>query len=143
MKMESVAEIVRGWPNEGSLERLETIKSGSTLVNGDVVEMQADGTVDKVSTSETANAGIVIRGNGDSSSVVASGKALVLWSNYIVRIKAANVVGTVTPGVSVTGGGSGAVGKFRQATGTAILGFCVKVQAANTTEDAHYVIVVK
>jgi hypothetical protein len=143
MKMEYTAEVLRGWPGEGALERAEVIKTGSTLVNGDIVEKQADGTVDKISTTETGYCGLVVRGNGDAQSSVNSNKALVLWGNYIVRIKAAQVVGTVTPGVAVAGGGAGAAGKFRQATGAPIVGFCLFVQAATATEDAHYVIMVR
>lgn len=146
MKMEYTAEVLRGWPNEGALERVETVKSGSTLVNGDVVEMQSDGTIDKVSTTKNFAVGLVIRGNGDSQSVVAAGnKAVVLWGNYIVRIKAVNVIGAVLVGSPVTGGGAGAAGKFQLATGVTdnVVGFCVKVQAASATEDAHYVIVVR
>lgn len=146
MLMEYTAEILRGWPNEGALERVETVKTASTLVNGDVVEMQSDGTVDKVSATKNFAVGIVIRGNGDSASVVAAGnKCLVLWSNYVVRIKAANVVGAVVVGSPVTGGGGGAVGKFQLASSVTdnVVGFCVKVQAATTTDSAHFVIAVR
>jgi hypothetical protein len=68
MKMEYAAEILRGWPADGALERAEMIKQGVTLVNGDLVVMQPDGTVDKVADSATTRyAGLVIRGNGDSA----------------------------------------------------------------------------
>lgn len=140
--MEYTAEVLRGWPNEGALERVETVKSGSTLVNGDVVEMQADGTVDKVSGTENFAVGLVIRGNGDSQSVVAAGnKALVLWSSYVVRVKAAQVTGAVVAGSPVTGKS----GKFALPASGIInqMGFCVKVQTATATEDAHYIIVVR
>lgn len=143
MKMEYVAEVIRGWPGEGALERAEVVKTGATLVNGDVVEKQSDGTVDKVSTTERGYLGLVVRGNGDSQSVVNSGKALVLWGNFIVRVKAANVIGTVVPGTAIAGGGAGAAGKFKQATGTDIAGYCLGVQAASSTEDAHYIIMVR
>jgi hypothetical protein len=141
MKMEYTAEVLRGWPGEGAQERLETVKSGSTLVNGDIVEMQSDGTVDKVSGTENFASGLVIRGNGDSTSVVASGKCLVLWGNYVVRIKSSNVTGAVVVGSSVTGKS----GKFALPASGIInqMGFCVKVQAATSTEDAHFVIVVR
>jgi hypothetical protein len=143
MKMEYTAEVLRGWPGEGALERAETIKTGVTLVNGDVVEKQSDGTVDKVSTTERGYLGLVVRGNGDAQSSVNSNKALVLWGNFIVRVKAAQVVGTVVPGTAIAGGGTAAAGKFKQATGTDIAGYCLFVQAATATEDAHYVIMVR
>lgn len=141
MLMEYTAEILRGWPGEGAQERLETVKVGSTLVNGDVVEMQSDGTVDKTSGTKNFAAGLVIRGNGDSTSVVASGKCLVLWGNYIVRVKGVQVTGAVVVGSPVTT----TSGKYALASSVTdnVLGFCVKVQAATTTESAHFVIVVR
>lgn len=72
MKMEWTAEILRGWPADGARERLELVKQGSTLVNGDIVEMQADGTVDKSSATASNKVGLVIRGNGDSNSALNS-----------------------------------------------------------------------
>lgn len=100
MKMEYNAQILRGWPYEGALDRAETIKTGVTLVNGDWVTKQVDGTVDKATTSPggagypvitagLATAGLVIRGNGDSTSGVATNKATVIWGNYIAQIKTA------------------------------------------------------
>jgi hypothetical protein len=141
MKMEYTAEVLRGWPQDGGLDRQETVKVGSTLNNGDVVEMQTDGTVDKVSGTKNFAAGLVVRGNGDSTSVVAAGKCVVLWSNYIVRVKSTQVSGAVVVGSPVTAQS----GKFQLATGVTdnVLGFCVKVQAATATEDAHFVIVVR
>ena len=66
MKMEYTAEVLRGWPADGARERQELIKQGSVLVNGDIVEMQVDGTVDKTSATANKRVGLVIRGNGDS-----------------------------------------------------------------------------
>ena len=68
--MEYTAEILRGWPADGARERNELVKQGSILVNGDVVEMQPDGTVDKVSPTTSRRVGLVIRGNGDSASAL-------------------------------------------------------------------------
>ena len=67
MKMEYTAEILRGWPADGARERQELIKQGSVLVNGDIVELQSDGTVDKSSATPSNRVGLVIRGNGDSA----------------------------------------------------------------------------
>ncbi|MGN6514652.1 MAG: hypothetical protein ACTHLR_02290 [Rhizomicrobium sp.] len=89
MLMERLAEIVRGWPYDGALDRSEPIKSGSTLQNGDWVIKQADGTVDKVGANLPANialAGLVVVGNGDSSSASNAGEAVVLWKNFIAKI---------------------------------------------------------
>lgn len=68
MKMEYTAEILRGWPADGARERTEIVTQGVTLVNGDVVSMQADGTVNKVGATKSKRVGLVIRGNGDSAS---------------------------------------------------------------------------
>src|SRR4051812_21927836 len=68
MKMEYTAEIIRGWPADGARERTEIVSQGATLVNGDVVSMQADGTVNKVGATKSKRVGLVIRGNGDSAS---------------------------------------------------------------------------
>lgn len=68
MKMEYQAEILRGWPSDGARERVEVVSQGASLVNGDVVAMQADGTVNKVGSTKTKRAGLVVRGNGDSAS---------------------------------------------------------------------------
>ena len=72
MKLEYTAQVLRGWPADGAREKAELIKQGSVLVNGDVVEMQIDGTVDKVSVTANKRVGLVIRGNGDSSSAANS-----------------------------------------------------------------------
>lgn len=91
MKMEYAAEILRGWPADGARERVEIVSQGASLVNGDVVAMQADGTVNKVGSSKSKRVGLVIRGNGDSGS-------------------AANALGrymTPQPAVSITAAWSG------------------------------------
>ena len=54
MKMERVAEVVRGWPYDGSLDRYEPIKASVTLINGDWVQKQSDNTVDKAGATATA-----------------------------------------------------------------------------------------
>lgn len=101
MLMERIAEIIRGWPYDGSLERVEPIKAGSTLQNGDWVTKQADGTVDKVGASATNAAGLVIVGNGDSSSAAYSNQAVVLWGNFLAKISN-YAAGSYTQGQSLT-----------------------------------------
>ena len=164
MKMEYTAQVLRGWPNDGALERVEVIKSttllsngGSGLKNGDVVVKQSDGTVDKVGTTSVGNVGLVIRGDADSSSVAAAGgRAVVLWSNYIVQVTNSIVGGgggynttslptAWAPGVAVTGGGTSATGKFNTTTATdsTVIGYCLNVIATSNTESASVVILVK
>ena len=230
MKMEYRAEILRGWPADGARERSELVKQGSVLVNGDFVEMQVDGTVDKVGGSNTKRAGLVIRGNGDSSAaanakgrfktpqtaktvtaitwsgcfltitvaghgyvvgnvvVIAgttttacngtyiiasvpsantftvplasnpgaitlgsptatlqsatnnSGKAVVLWGNYIAKVDStAYTAGAYVPGSPVTAN----AGKIALANGTTDpeLGYVLRVQGVSGTETAHLIVV--
>jgi len=98
--MEYTAEILRGWPADGARERTEIVKQGAVLVNGDVVAMQADGTVDKVGATKSKRVGLVIRGNGDSGSAANSyGKYMtpqptksataMTWSGGVVTVTVA------------------------------------------------------
>ena len=70
MKLEYTAQVLRGWPADGARERAELVKQGVLLVNGDIVEAQADGTVDKVGGTASRRVGLVVRGNGDSASAL-------------------------------------------------------------------------
>lgn len=137
MLMEWTAEILRGWPAEGARERAETIKTGSTLVNGDIVEPQVDGTVDKVGATASKRVGLVVRGNGDSASASNAGKAVVLWGNYVVRTSN-YAAGAYVPGSPVTA----ANGVFALANGSTDpeVGFVLQVTPASATETAHLVI---
>lgn len=101
MLMERVAEIVRGWPYDGALERSEPIKANTSLKNGDWVTKDADGTVIKVGGTAAALAGLVIVGNGDSASAANANDAVVLWSNFIAKIANA-ATDTYAPGDELT-----------------------------------------
>lgn len=89
-RMEYTADFLRGWPNEGALESstysvgAAHLVEGAELEAGDMVTLDTDGTLIKA-TGEVSLAGIIVRGNGDDKSSVASGKAIVLWGGYIVR----------------------------------------------------------
>lgn len=140
MKMERNIEIVRGWPFDGSLDRNETIASGQTLVNGDWVTKNSDNTVSKSSSTNTASAGVVIVGNGDSGSAAYSGKAVVLWGNFVATTK--NLTGgqTYAPGGALTIKS----GKIFPATGTdPVIGFVLDVIASSATSDASVTFVVR
>ncbi len=103
MKMEYAFEVIRGYPQDGALDRVEPIKAGVTLKNGDVVAKQTDGTVDLAGDTASNKVGVVVQGNGDSASASASGKAVVLWSNYIARVAStAYTAGAYVPGSEVT-----------------------------------------
>ena len=102
MKQEYVAQITRGWPADGALERAETITASSTVQNGDLVQGQSDGTVALSGVANTRRAGLVIRGNGDSASAKNANKALVLWKGYIVASTNYNTAHTYVPGSPIT-----------------------------------------
>ena len=150
MKMERVAEVIRGWPYDGSLDRAEPIKAAVTLVNGDWVVKQSDGTIDKSPAGSTDRAGLVVVGNGDSASVANSNKAVVLWSNFIVRVSN-YTAGSWAPGLPVTV----KAGKLALATVTApgasspanvddmVIGYVLDVVAASSTTTANVVVVIK
>ena len=138
MKMERVFEIIRGWPQDGSLDNYETIASGVTLVNGDVVYVKSDGTIDKVGATANGKVGVVVFGNGDEPSCAVSNKALVVWGNYIAKFS--NASGSFAPGDGVTGKN----GVPTKDAGTdPTFGFVTKVVAASGTETAHIIVVVK
>lgn len=150
MLMEWNAEILRGWPNEGALERSEVIKAATTVSNGDWVEKQSDGTVAASSATATNHAGLVVRGNGDSASAAAAGKATVLWGNFVAKVSN-YTAGAYVPGspVTITSGkvalatpasGTGAT----YAPGDPIIGYVLDVTAAvSGKETASLVIVVR
>lgn len=103
MKMEYAFEVVRGYPQDGALDRVEPIKAGVTLKCGDVVAKQTDGTVDLSGASASNKVGVVVQGNGDSSSSAQVGKCVVLWSNYIARVASTGyAAGAYVPGSEVT-----------------------------------------
>lgn len=101
MLMERTAEVIRGWPYDGSLDLNEQIASGVTVRNGDWVTLDTDGKVVLAGSTPTRNAGLVIQGNGDSLSAKESGKAVVIWGNVIVRVSNFTA-GSYAPGTEVT-----------------------------------------
>lgn len=141
MKMEYAFEVLRGWPQDGSLDRVEPIKAGATLKNGDVVVKQSDNTVDLAGATATNKVGVVIQGNGDSASAAGVGKAVVLWGNYIAKVAStAYAAGAYAPGSNVTAKD----GKFALDAGTdPVVGVVLDVIAASATETASIVILVR
>jgi len=137
MKMERVAEVVRGWPYDGSLDRFEPIKSGSTLVNGDWVAKQTDNTVDKAGATATAAAGLVVVGNGDSGSAAYTGKAVVLWGNFIASVSN-YAAGSYVPGSPVTV--KNGVINLGNGTTDPVIGYVLDVVASSSTQTAHITI---
>ena len=137
MKMDYNAEIIRGWPYDGSLDRNEPIKSGVTLTNGDWVTKATDGSVDKVGSTATGFAGLVVQGNGDSASAVNSGKAVVLWGNFLAKIANFDATASYAPGSPLTAKS----GKLTLAGGSdPVVGYVLDVVAASTSNTAHLVV---
>jgi hypothetical protein len=137
MLMERNAEIIRGWPYDGSLERVEPITAAATLQNGDWVTKQSDNTVNKTGASASNNVGLVIVGNGDSGSAAYAGKAVVLWGNFLAKVSN-YAAGAYAPGSPLTVKS----GQLALANGTTdpVIGFVLDVVAAATTETAHLTI---
>jgi hypothetical protein len=154
MKMEYTAMVRRGWPNEGAVEAAEVIKTGVTLVNGDWVCKQADGTVDKASATALNNvfSGLVIAGNGDNAITVGStsyagtnsnantNKAVVLWSGFIVDVSNFDATPTYAPGNAVMT----VSGKLTLwTTGNPVAGHVLAVVPGSATETARLQVLVK
>lgn len=139
MLMERTAEIIRGWPYDGALDRVEPITAGTTLVNGDWVVKAADNTVGFSATAAgNGQAGLVVVGNGDSASAAYTGKAVVLWSNFIAKLSN-YTAGTYAPGNNLTVKS----GKVTLAGASdPVIGTVLEVVAAGTTETAHLTVVV-
>jgi len=79
MLMTYQAEVIRGWPYDGSLDLYEPIAAGVTVSNGDFVLKKSDGTIDKVATTVTSgtisnvSVGLAVQGNGDSPTTLVNG----------------------------------------------------------------------
>lgn len=135
MLMEDRVMITRGWPADGSRERVETIASGVTLVNGDFVTKDASGNLIKT-TAATRACGVVVRGNGDSGASLNTNKAVVVWGNYIASIDSTTyAAGAYVPGSPLAAGASG---KLALSAGAVTdVGFVLNVVAASATQTAH------
>lgn len=159
-KMEYPAEFLRGWPVDGGLELDYPIATGQTLSAGDLVKTVIEGGVIKVTKTVTADsalaighgAGIVVRGNGDDKSAAASGKAIVLWGDYIVKTQ--KVADAVVAGDAVIAGGNATVQTVAATDGAfvvagaatdAAMGVVLEVggTAGSTTDPRYAVIVVR
>lgn len=145
MKMEYNVQVERGWPYGSALDADEVIKSGASLQNGDWVVKQADGTVDKATTTATDRAGLVVRGNADSKSGTYVGKATVLWGGFIAKVKNLPSGVTFTPGDKLTVKKNGAGTAFLDVAGVSdpVIGFVLDVFASGTNSDAAIRIVIR
>lgn len=148
--MERKLEVIRGWPNDGSLDNYETYVSGQSHVNGSVVIPTTSGAVTNLSVTGRGDTtalgtfgGVVFAGAGDSASCAASGKDVVIWGNAIIKIDTslANTGWTPAIGDKVTYRGKAATGATQTglelvfdkvAAGDQVVGYVKNVEAAGT-----------
>jgi hypothetical protein len=103
MLMESRAEVIRGWPNDGARERNENVASGSLLNTGDLVIKQPDGSVALSTATATKRVGLVVRGNAPGQD--ASAANAVGDFSYTTPVTAmSGAAGVVTVTVATTSG---------------------------------------
>lgn len=148
--MERKLEVIRGWPNDGSLDNYETYTSGQSHTNGSVVIPTTSGAVTNLSVTGRGDTtalgtygGVVFAGAGDSASCAASGKDVVIWGNAIVKIDSTlgNDGWTPAIGDKVTYRGRAATGSTqtglvlcfdKAAAGDMVVGYVKNVEAAGT-----------
>lgn len=137
-KMDYKAEFLRGWPLDTGLE-LSRYQLG-TSVNveaGDLVKVSAGKLVKVAAADAAAFAGIVVRGNLDDKSVVASGnRPIVLWGNYIVRTQ--KFSGSPVAGAGVVADD----GVFKPAGTDAPMGYVLEVITGTGGEPDSIIVVV-
>lgn len=145
MKMEYNAMVRRGWPSDGALDLAETIETGSTLSNGNWVAKQADGGVALAVTSTASTpVGLVITGNGDSASAANSGKAVVLWSNFVVDVANYDATQSYAQGSMVTVKTANPGVLTLGVVGTdPVVGWVLNVVPGSTTQTAYIRVLVK
>jgi len=145
MLMTSKINVIRGWPYDGALDLVETTRTASgvqdTLSKGDWVVKNSNGSVSK-------SAGLVVQGNGDSStysvngvtignSAMNTGKVVVLWGNFIADYQ--------TPGGVPAGLAAGTpftikLGEIAAVVTTdPVIGYILGTQAAVTGKESAHV----
>jgi len=123
MKLEYTSQVVRGWPKQGARERTEQLNTGVLVANGDWVELQSDGTVNKTSLTNTRRAGMVVRGTSDSASNAAlSGQAMTPQPSKSVTAISAWAGGYMTVSVTAHGYSNGDFVTIASVTTTAVNG---------------------
>lgn len=98
-------DITRGWPNGGAVEKELLPDTGVELVSGDLVELKANGKVDKVTlvAGDEKTVFCIIEGNKESDSYSGNylGKCVGITGDYeVVSTKFA--AGAYAPGTNVT-----------------------------------------
>lgn len=121
MRLNSLFDVLRGWPREGAIDDAFLIHQSAppafdSLPLGTVVAVQADGTVAAATTPNRSTTNpvatwIVVEGNDDFSAQFVN-KVVVLRSNAELKLDPANFnAGVYTPGTKLTF----SAGKFQPA----------------------------
>lgn len=144
MRLNSLFDVLRGWPREGAIDAAFLIHQTSppaydALPLGTVVAVQSDGTVAAATTPNRSSTNaistwVVIEGNDDFSAQFVN-KVVCLRSNAELKLDPSNFnAGSFTPGTKVTFSG----GKFQVAvTNNQII---AEVLQDNTATDGTIVI---
>jgi hypothetical protein len=134
---EYTAQILRGWPEGGARDRTELVQQGAVLVNGSVVAMQSDGTVNLSGASTSKRVGLVIRGNGDSSSAANSNGTFMspqpLKSITALTWSAGSLTATVAGHAYVAGNIVDIAGTVSDANSTTLTGTYVITSVTTST----------
>jgi hypothetical protein len=146
-------EVLRGWPNDGSLDFNTTISAAATGASGmscgNICGLDANGHAILTTATPTAPLGLVFRGNNDSASSVnaalvgerpgvSGAQGMIIWGNAIFRTTVYNAASSYAPGTAVTG----INGVVDVATGTmAVLGYVMDVYPASGNQPASLMIV--
>lgn len=144
MILNSLFDVMRGWPREGAIDESFVIHQTSPpvydlLPSGTVVAVQTDGTVAAASTPNRSSANatatwVVVEGNDDFSAQFVN-KAVCLRANAELKLDPSNFnAGSYTPGTKLTFSS----GKWQPAaTNNQIIG---EVLQDNTATDGTIVV---
>lgn len=146
-------EVLRGWPNDGSLDYNTTISASATGASGmscgNICTLDANGHAILTGTTPVQPLGLVVRGNNDSASSVNAAlvgerpgvngaQGVVIWGNAIFRTTIYNASGSYAPGTAVTG----ISGVIDVASGSdPVLGYVMSVYPASGNQPASLMIV--
>lgn len=136
-KMDYKAEFLRGYPHGGlELDRY-ALATGVTVEAGDLVTLNTNSELVKVGATDSAFAGIVVKGDLDDKSVALSRRPIILWGNYVVRTQ--KYTGTVVVGAGVVAD----AGVFKAAAANPPLGHVLQIITGTGGQPNSIVVVVR
>lgn len=103
IRMDYPFQVLRGWPG-GVTEQNIKIKAAATVNGGDIVALQADGSVDvaKGVGPFGQEVGFAVVGNGDSGAAKQSNTAVVLFGKFVAKTTKYNTGASLVPGSKLT-----------------------------------------